>query len=133
MSDIPYPHRVNIWRRTDPGTPVEDAYGRDLPGAPTIVATVPAWIQALSQREATDLLEGGAVKLEYTVFMDPPSVGLAESDALETVEGGGQVAGVFHRIESIEDPDGTGDHFEIYTCHVKGVEAALVAPAVASS
>lgn len=133
MSDITYPHRVRIWRRTDPGVPVEDTWGRDTLGAPTIVATVGAWIQALSQREATDLTEGGAVKLEYTIFMDIPSVGLAESDALQTIEGGGQPEGEWHRIEAIENPDGQTDHLEIYTCRVKSVEDALVAAQPVSS
>jgi len=131
MSDIPYPHQVNIWRRST--ATGEDQWGRDIPGAPVLVDTVPAWVQALDQQERTDLTEAGAVRLDCLIFMDPPAVGLAESDAIETVAGGGQIDDVWHRISRIEAPDGTGDHFEIYTVVVKDVEQALVEPATVSS
>lgn len=125
MSTIRYRHSVNVWRRTASSS--DDTYGRPIPGTAEVVATVPAWVQALSQQERTDLSEGGAVRLDCLIFVDPPSVGLSEADALETVAGGGQAGGDFHYIDSIEDPDGTGSHLEVYTRLVKDVEAALVA------
>lgn len=130
---IAYPHQVRVWRNAESDGSVEDAYGRTVPGAPAIVATVPAWIQHATEQEATRLDEAGAVRTAYLVFMPVPSVGLSQSDALETLAGGGQIDGVVHQIDAIEDPDGTGHHLEVLTTVVRSVEEALQAPAAVSS
>lgn len=121
---IPYPHLVEIWRQSQ-GSGSEDAYGRSVPGDPVMVEESPAWIQHLTEQEVTDLTEGGAVRTDHLVFMPVPTVGLSQGDALRTLAGGGQEAGVAHQIIAIENPDGTGEHLEVYTIVRKSVEDIL--------
>lgn len=130
MSEIDYPHRVEVWRVSEADPVVQDEWGRDVLGPPVVVATVGCWIQSLSQQEQARLTDAGAVRSDHLIFMDPPAAGLSEGDALRTLSGGGQTDGVVHQINGIDDPDGTGHHFEISTVVVRSIEDILLAPDV---
>jgi hypothetical protein len=107
MSNIPYPHRVDILRSFDTG--LQDGYGRPLIEWLPVVVDVPSWVQELSTEEQQLLSQAGAVKVTHRVFMDPDDV--SEADLLAWTDTRGNA--VRFELVDVKDPDGTGDHLEI--------------------
>ncbi len=116
MSDIPYPHRADV-RAAPAGDGLTlDAWGNAVSGEPATVDTIDCWVQSktLQQRaEAASLAETGDDPATHTVFCEPRV--FAPNEYLVTLAGGGQMAGVRHRVTDIRNPDGGLDHLELDT------------------
>jgi hypothetical protein len=111
VSDIPYPHSVEVHRRVeDPDD--EDAYGNAVVSS-ELVGEFPAWVQEKSARAKELWSRMGPEVSTHTVFME--SRVFAPGDFLVTIPGGGQIGSEEHRILGARDPDGTGDHLEVDT------------------
>lgn len=120
MSDIPFPHMASVQRanalESASGTDLDElnGWGNASPAAGTEeTAVIPCWIQAKTQREQSHSAELGDHVSTHTVFCDVRT--FAPGEFLVTVEGGGQEAGVRHRILGVRNPDGGEDHLELDT------------------
>lgn len=122
MSDIPYPHKCEVWRTTQGGAGGSlddlDSWGNPkFDAGDTAEAAdepIPCWIQEKSQKEIAELAslaEAGSVVSTHTIFMEVRT--FEPSDYLVTVEGGGQPAGLRFRVLYARNPDGGTDHLEV--------------------
>lgn len=128
MSTIPYPHRATVLRPAAGTPPVDgtdldglDGWG-NVPRSGVVdeVETIPCWIQSKqfdTSREKETVGEDGDEVSTHTVFCEVRSFG--PRDFLSTLAGGGQEAGVRHRILRVRNPDGGTDHLELDTLEVR--------------
>lgn len=123
MSDIPYPHKVEIWRTVDGSgggsdTNLDDWGNPRLDPEDTLLVAddVPCWVQekrAQERLELASLSEAGDLAATHTIFMEVRA--FEPTDFLLTKAGGGQVGGERHRIMYPGNPDGGTDHLEVDT------------------
>lgn len=119
---VAYPHQVQV-ERAGATAGTEDRYGRDVPGAVAVAATLDAWVQSKRASEQEILTEAGTAYSSHTVFTYDSARVIRNGDTLVTTNRGGQVAGVRHNVLGVRDPDGTGHHLEIDTEVVTRVPA----------
>lgn len=113
-SGIPFPHRVDVVRRSIGGT--EDDHGNPKLGAEATVDTLYAWVQEKTSKQQADWSQLSGEISTHTIFLDPYN--LLPGDVLVTLAGGGQVAGEYHRVLGSRNPDGGTDHIEVDTLRV---------------
>lgn len=119
MSDIPYPHSVEI-RRPLYDPVLEDDEGRPLYNGET-TTVVRAWVQEKTAVQQANFAAAGAEVSTHTVFMEHRLWSVGEY--IVTVPGGG-IEAQRHRVVGARNPAGIADHDEVDTVLVGPVESS---------